>query len=190
MNLQGAPTPVQGGVIAQPVGVQPVGVQPMQPPIQQVVPQPVQQYQQPMQPVQQPMQPVQQPMQPVQQPMQPVQQPTQPVVATGPSRPVNRVRPTQPRTPPPPPVTSRITSSSTNTGGSSGGGSGFLSISTRPASRCTVAGQTFSTPRLRLALPAGTHRVQCSNPDFNVSSTFSVTIRDGQETREINHPLE
>ena len=65
----------------------------------------------------------------------------------------------------------------------------MLSISTRPASQCTVAGQTFSTPRLRLSLPAGTHRVSCRNSDFNVSGNFTVTIRAGQETREINHPL-
>lgn len=75
-----------------------------------------------------------------------------------------------------------------NTGGG-GGGSGMLSISTRPASQCTVAGHTFSTPRLRLELPAGTHRVSCQNSDFNVSGNFTVTIRGGQETREINHPL-
>jgi hypothetical protein len=89
-------------------------------------------------------------------------------------------------------VTSRITSSSSNNSTAApagGGGSGFLSISTRPASRCSVAGQTFSTPRLRLSLPSGTHRVSCTNSDFNVSSSFSVTIRAGQETREINHPL-
>jgi hypothetical protein len=71
----------------------------------------------------------------------------------------------------------------------SGGGSGFLSISTRPASRCTVAGQAFSTPRLRLELPAGTHRVNCSSDAFNVTGTFSVTIRPGQETRLANQQL-
>jgi hypothetical protein len=40
-----------------------------------------------------------------------------------------------------------------------------------------------------LSLPSGTHRVQCQNSDFGVGATFSVTIRAGEETREINHPL-
>ncbi len=84
--------------------------------------------------------------------------------------------------------TSTASTSNTSTA-SAGGAPGSLSISTRPASQCTVAGHTFSTPRLRLELPAGTHRVSCQNSDFNVSGNFTVTIRAGQETREINHPL-
>ena len=41
----------------------------------------------------------------------------------------------------------------------------------------------------RVELPAGSYRVSCQNPDLNVSSNFTVTIRAGQQTRELNHPL-
>jgi hypothetical protein len=88
---------------------------------------------------------------------------------------------------PHPAASSAHTAPPSNSGG--GGGSGTLSISTRPAARCTVAGQTFSTPHLNLELPAGTHRVTCQNSEFNVTANFNVTIRAGQNTREVNHPL-
>jgi hypothetical protein len=166
VSMSNSPQPPQGQApLAQPV-VQPQG----QPPVMQ-----------PMQPQGQP--PVMQPMQP--QGQAPLAQPVQHTQRTArPSRPPRPVQTSTPTTTQPPP---RITSSTSAT--TTSGGSGFLSISTRPASRCTVAGQTFSTPRLRLSLPAGTHRVQCQNPDFNVGATFTVTIRPGEETREINHPL-
>jgi serine/threonine protein kinase len=165
----------------QPMGVQPMGVQPMG--VQPMGVQPMGVQPMGVQPMGvQPMggQPVQ--TQPVA-----VNQPTQQPSSGGSNRNVRR----QPRggsssSSSSGSVTPRLVSSSGNSGG---GGSGFLSISTRPASRCTVAGQTFSTPRLRLSLPAGTHRVQCNNSDFGVGATFSVSVRDGQETREINHPL-
>lgn len=183
--------------IMQPM-MQPVMQQPvMQPVIQQPVMQPVMQpvIQQPV--IQQPQQVVVQ--QPVPQPAQVAANPTPSSRSSGGSHRSGGSRnsggssssSSSPRI-----VSSSSSGSSGSMGGSSmggsmggGGGSGFLSISTRPASRCTVAGQTFSTPRLRISLPGGTHRVQCNNGDFNVGATFSVTIRPGQETREINHPL-
>lgn len=132
---------------------------------------------------------------------------TQPTVPPGPTQPTPPVAtPTPPSQPPSQPhggrsssqrrqhagASNRIatpTPTTSSSSGSGGGGTGWLSISTQPAGRCTVAGQTFSTPRLRLELPAGTHRVTCSNPEFNVSATFTVTIRPGQETREVRRPL-
>jgi hypothetical protein len=165
--------------LAQPV-VQPQGQAPLAQPVVQPQGQPP-----PAQPVVQPQgqPPVMQPMQPQGQPppAQPVQHTQRTARPSRPPRPVQTS--TQTTTQPPPRITSSTSATTTS------GGSGFLSISTRPASRCTVAGQTFSTPRLRLSLPAGTHRVQCQNPDFNVGATFTVTIRPGEETREINHPL-
>jgi len=72
-----------------------------------------------------------------------------------------------------------------------GGATGFLLISTRPASSCTVSGQgtTFNTPR-RVTLPAGTYRVTCSNEELAAHGTFSVTITAGGTADFRNRPLE
>lgn len=157
------PVGVQPQMAMQPVGVQPVGVQPVG--VQPVAVQPTQ-------------------TQPAQ--TQPAQ--TQPSQTASTARNTTRRR-TQPSSSGSSSSSGSVTPRLVSSSGGGGGGTGFLSISTRPASRCTVAGQTFSTPRLRLSLPGGTHRVQCNNSDFGVGATFTVSIRDGQETREINHPL-
>jgi hypothetical protein len=190
--MQGAaPTPQPGmpGVTAGAMypGVMP---QPMAPtPNVAVAPTPMAAVPQPVvapQPVAAPQpQPVQQPA-PVQQPVAAVQAPTPAPAA--PAEPAHHAGGGSHRVAhaaPPPVVHNNPPPSS----GGGGGGSGFLSISTRPASQCSVAGHSFSTPRLRLELPAGTHRVSCQNSDFNVSGNFTVTIHAGQETREINHAL-
>jgi serine/threonine protein kinase len=72
-----------------------------------------------------------------------------------------------------------------------GGATGFLMISTRPASSCTVSGQgtTFNTPR-RVPLPPGTYRVTCTNEELAAHGTFSVTITAGGTADFRNRPLE
>ena len=73
---------------------------------------------------------------------------------------------------------------------SGGGGTGMLALSTSPASTCTVAGVSHSTPFIFRNVPAGTQRVSCVNNELNSRANFSVSITAGQTTREINHPLE
>ena len=185
MNPAAVPPPptTQGGMY--PVAPQqPIAVQPPQP---LGVPQPV--VPQPVAPVQQPVvavAPVQQPVvapQPIQQPVAP--QPAAPAQTATSSTPHRRRTSTSTQTA----AVHTTTTTVSHAAASEPSGSGTLSISTRPASQCTVAGHSFSTPRLRLELPAGTHRVSCQNGDFNVSGNFTVTIHAGQETREINHQL-
>lgn len=66
----------------------------------------------------------------------------------------------------------------------------MLALSTSPASTCTVAGVSHSTPFIFRNVPAGTQRVSCVNNELNSRANFSVSITAGQTTREINHPLE
>lgn len=100
-------------------------------------------------------------------------------------------RPTQPR-PAAAASAARLTPTPTPTPTpTAGGATGFLAISTRPASSCTVSGlgMTFNTPR-RVSLPPGTYRVTCNNDELAAHGTFSVTITAGGTADFRNRPLE
>jgi len=66
---------------------------------------------------------------------------------------------------------------------------GTVSLSTRPASTCLIAGQRLSTPILRLDLPEGAYAVECSQAESGLSARFGVIVRAGDETRDMGHPL-
>lgn len=66
---------------------------------------------------------------------------------------------------------------------------GTVSIATRPASTCLIAGRQLSTPILRLDLPEGAYSVDCSEAVTGRSARFGVIVRAGDETRDMGHPL-
>jgi hypothetical protein len=67
----------------------------------------------------------------------------------------------------------------------SAGGDGYLRIGSKPWTNIAIDGKDtgLHTPQTHLKLPAGSHRITLSNPQFGVKETFSVEISpDAQET--------
>ncbi len=64
---------------------------------------------------------------------------------------------------------------------------GFLTFDTTPWSTVSVDGRSIgTTPLLRVRLPAGPHTLVLRNPEQNISTTYSVTVRaDETITRRI-----
>jgi serine/threonine protein kinase len=134
----------------------------------------------------------------------PPPQPVAPPVPVAPAPPTPRPpRETAPRTTnvasatprpprperPPPQIRETTPTAPAPTTQSATGGTGTLMISTNPASRCTVNGQTFSTPR-RLNLPPGRYSIACVNEELASRGNFSVTITAGQTADLRNRQLE
>jgi len=42
-----------------------------------------------------------------------------------------------------------------------------------------------NTPQMAISLPAGSHRVELVNPQFNVRETLTVQITGGEVTRRV-----
>ncbi len=61
------------------------------------------------------------------------------------------------------------------------GATGTLRVSARPWAIVTIDGKVIgNTPQMNLTLPEGSHRVQLSNPEFNVEKVVTVSIRAGK----------
>jgi hypothetical protein len=72
------------------------------------------------------------------------------------------------------------------TGGGGGGGNGTLQINSTPWSQVIVDGRVIgNTPQMSIQLPAGSHRVELVNDQFNVRETLTVQITPGETTRRI-----
>jgi hypothetical protein len=58
-------------------------------------------------------------------------------------------------------------------------------VNSRPWSQVRVDGRVIgNTPQMSISLPAGSHRVELTNPESNGHASFTVDIRPGQtETR-------
>ncbi len=69
---------------------------------------------------------------------------------------------------------------------SSEGGPGTLRINTRPWSQVSIDGRAIgNTPQMNIPLPAGNHRVQLVNPEFNLRKTLTINIKPGQVETQI-----
>jgi eukaryotic-like serine/threonine-protein kinase len=67
-----------------------------------------------------------------------------------------------------------------------GGGQGTLRINARPWAQVVIDGRPVgNTPQTNIALPAGNHRVQLVNPEFNLKKNLTVTIKAGQVETQI-----
>jgi serine/threonine protein kinase len=66
-------------------------------------------------------------------------------------------------------------------------GQGFLTIGSKPPCEIYVDGSDsgFSTPKQKLVLESGRHRITLVNNDFNIKETFSVDIQADQVTKQI-----
>jgi serine/threonine-protein kinase len=77
-------------------------------------------------------------------------------------------------------------------GGSGGGGAppapsgpGFLTFAATPWCNVTIDGQPAGqTPIVNKQLPAGRHRVVCTNPEIGRTETVTVEIQPGETTRQ------
>ncbi len=64
-------------------------------------------------------------------------------------------------------------------------GPGRLTFDARPWCNVTVAGRRLGqTPIVNATLPAGRHRLVCSNPELGVRKVITVRIRPGETTRQ------
>ncbi|MEM9072870.1 MAG: PEGA domain-containing protein [Myxococcota bacterium] len=64
------------------------------------------------------------------------------------------------------------------------GGAGSLTFDARPWCNVSIDGRRVGqTPIVNRSLPAGPHRITCTNPELNVTRNLSVTIEAGQPTR-------
>jgi hypothetical protein len=61
-------------------------------------------------------------------------------------------------------------------------GDGFLRIGSKPWTNIAIDGKDtgLHTPQTKIKLPAGTHRVTLTNPQFNIKETFSVEIKPNE----------
>jgi serine/threonine-protein kinase len=58
---------------------------------------------------------------------------------------------------------------------------GFLSFTTFPWTRVSEGGRTLgTTPLYKVPLPPGTHVLSLDNPDDNIHTTYTVTIKSGE----------
>jgi hypothetical protein len=62
------------------------------------------------------------------------------------------------------------------------GSEGYLRLGSKPWTKIAIDGRDTgqTTPQPRLRLPAGTHRVTLTNPQFGIAETFAVEIRAGE----------
>jgi len=61
---------------------------------------------------------------------------------------------------------------------SGGKGQGFLKVGARPWMKITIDGEDFgNTPNPKISLPAGKHKLQLANPQFDVNFTQTIEIR-------------
>jgi eukaryotic-like serine/threonine-protein kinase len=66
------------------------------------------------------------------------------------------------------------------------GGQGTLRINSRPWAQVVIDGRPIgNTPQMNISLPAGNHRVQLVNPEFNLKKNLTVTIKPGQTETQI-----
>jgi len=64
-------------------------------------------------------------------------------------------------------------------------GDGTLVLASSPWCNVTVDGVSHGTTPLTLKLPAGTHTVVLSNPEFHVRRTLSVEVQEGRTLRKM-----
>jgi serine/threonine protein kinase len=77
-------------------------------------------------------------------------------------------------------------SSSSGSGSASEGGQGTLRINSRPWAQVVIDGRPVgNTPQMNISLPAGNHRVQLVNPEFNLKKNLTITIKAGQTETQI-----
>ncbi len=80
-----------------------------------------------------------------------------------------------------PPTTSRPTG-----GGGGGGGTGILRVNSQPWSQVIVDGRVIgNTPQMNISLPAGSHRVELVNPQFNARESFTIVITAGETSTRV-----
>jgi serine/threonine protein kinase len=66
------------------------------------------------------------------------------------------------------------------------GGMGMLRVNTRPWSQVSIDGRLIgNTPQMNLQLPAGTHTVVLSNPEFGVTKSLVVTIKPDETVTRV-----
>ncbi|HEX5657338.1 MAG TPA: PEGA domain-containing protein, partial [Polyangiales bacterium] len=66
------------------------------------------------------------------------------------------------------------------------GGQGTLRINSRPWAQVVIDGRPIgNTPQMNVPLPAGNHRVQLVNPEFNLKKNLTITIKSGQTETQI-----
>jgi serine/threonine protein kinase len=84
--------------------------------------------------------------------------------------------PPQPAPPPAKPAAAAATEKP------AGAGEGYLRLGSKPWTNISVDGKDtgLHTPQTHLKLPAGTHKVTLTNPQFSIKETFSVEIRGGE----------
>jgi eukaryotic-like serine/threonine-protein kinase len=61
-------------------------------------------------------------------------------------------------------------------------GEGYLRLGSKPWTNIAVDGKDtgMHTPQTKMKLPAGSHRITLTNPQFNIKETFSVDIKPDQ----------
>jgi hypothetical protein len=61
-------------------------------------------------------------------------------------------------------------------------GEGYLRLGSKPWTFITVDGKDtgLHTPQTQMKLPAGSHRITLTNPQFNIKETFSVEVKAGE----------
>jgi serine/threonine-protein kinase len=61
-----------------------------------------------------------------------------------------------------------------------------LRVNTRPWSQVSIDGKLIgNTPQMNLQLPAGTHTVVLSNPEFGVTKSLVVTIKPDETVTRV-----
>ena len=64
------------------------------------------------------------------------------------------------------------------------GGPGALTFDARPWCDVRIDGRAVGqTPIVNHSLPAGSHRITCTNPELGVTRNLRVTIAPGETTR-------
>lgn len=84
---------------------------------------------------------------------------------------------------PTPPVTAapQASTAAAPSATAASGDKGYLSFNTFPWTRVSEGGRVIgTTPLYKVALPPGTHTLSLDNPEENVHSTFTVTIKPGE----------
>jgi serine/threonine protein kinase len=71
-------------------------------------------------------------------------------------------------------------------GASSGASAGMLRINSRPWAELTIDGRPAgNTPQMNLQLPAGSHTVKLTNPQFGLTKTIKIQIQPGQTVTKV-----
>lgn len=84
------------------------------------------------------------------------------------------------------PSTPSSGASSSSSAAAASGGTGTLQVNSQPWSQVIIDGRVIgNTPQMGITLPAGTHRVELVNPQFNARETFTVNIQPGQVERRV-----